>query len=212
MRAFHNDPAIKEKYLARVRAHAAADEIVKGKYWENGKGCAVGCTIHSDSHIAYEDELEIPVHLARLEDQIFEGLSNQLSKTWPIRFLEAIDPGADLSKVWPKIAIWILSDEEFGVLQYNNDPAILKVIKLYHRVLDGIELARIAAFTNAARAAAYAASAAYASAASADAYAYAYGCSALNVVAAAAYASHIFYITLSDKLVQTLREANNGIT
>ena len=60
MRAFHNNPAIKEKYLARVRAHAAADEIIKGQYWQNGRGCAVGCTIHSSSHKAYEDELGIP--------------------------------------------------------------------------------------------------------------------------------------------------------
>jgi hypothetical protein len=43
--AFHNDQKIKDKYLARVEAHRKADEIIKGKYWENGKGCAVGCTL-----------------------------------------------------------------------------------------------------------------------------------------------------------------------
>ena len=37
--AFHNDPEIKAKYVARVKAHAEADEIIKGKYWEDGKGC-----------------------------------------------------------------------------------------------------------------------------------------------------------------------------
>lgn len=41
---FHGKPAVKAKYLKRVRAHAKADEIVSGRYWENGKGCAVGCT------------------------------------------------------------------------------------------------------------------------------------------------------------------------
>ncbi len=40
MVAFHGDPAIKEKYLTRVREHAAADQIVQGIYWENGMGCA----------------------------------------------------------------------------------------------------------------------------------------------------------------------------
>lgn len=39
--AFHGDPKIKAKYPARLEAHAHADEIVKGIYWENGKGCAV---------------------------------------------------------------------------------------------------------------------------------------------------------------------------
>lgn len=46
MKAFHNDKKIKAKYLARVKAHIKAGEVIKGKYWENGKGCAVGCTIH----------------------------------------------------------------------------------------------------------------------------------------------------------------------
>ena len=54
MEAFHNDPSIKEKYLTRVQAHYKADEIIQGKYWENGKGCAVGCTIHSSDHKNYE--------------------------------------------------------------------------------------------------------------------------------------------------------------
>ena len=35
--AFHNDPEIKAKYVARVKAHQKADEIIKGRYWENGK-------------------------------------------------------------------------------------------------------------------------------------------------------------------------------
>lgn len=32
MKAFHNDIKIKEKYVARVKAHQIADEIIKGKY------------------------------------------------------------------------------------------------------------------------------------------------------------------------------------
>lgn len=85
MKAFHNDPKIKAKYLKRVRAHAKADEIVKGRYWEDGKGCAVGCTIHSSNHSAYETELGIPRILARLEDTLFENLPNVLAKTWPYK-------------------------------------------------------------------------------------------------------------------------------
>src|SRR3990172_9709817 len=97
MFAYHNSRAIKEKYLARVKAHAQADELIKGVYWENGKGCAVGCTIHSDQHKAYETELGIPVELAYLEDSIFERLPNGESKKWPDRFLSAIRVGADLT-------------------------------------------------------------------------------------------------------------------
>lgn len=67
MKAFHSDEAVKEKYLERVRAHSAADSIIKGKYWESGKGCAVGCTIEGSDHERYETELGIPRVIARLE-------------------------------------------------------------------------------------------------------------------------------------------------
>jgi hypothetical protein len=76
MKAFHNKPEIKEEYLQRIRTHKAADQIIHGSYWENGKGCAVGCTIHGNDHSRYETELGIPKNIAYLEDSIFEGLSN----------------------------------------------------------------------------------------------------------------------------------------
>ena len=114
MKAFHNDPKIKEYYLERVRAHAAADEIAQGNYYKviggKLKACAVGCTIHGHDHSAYERELGIPMILARLEDRIFENLPENLMKTWPDRFLSAIEVGADLSTVWPKFAIFLLTD------------------------------------------------------------------------------------------------------
>ena len=109
--AYHGDPRIKAKYLRRVRAHAKADEIIKGRYWEGGKGCAVGCTIHSGSHAAYETELGIPEALARLEDMLFEGQDNGAAKTFPARFLSAIKPGADVSRVQWVFLHWVLTEE-----------------------------------------------------------------------------------------------------
>jgi hypothetical protein len=108
MKSFFGKKEVKEKYLSRVKAHAEADEIVKGKYWEKGKGCAVGCTIHGSDHFAYETELGIPAWLAYLEDTLFEGMSLEKAKKWPERFLKAIPVGSDLTKVRPKILIFIL--------------------------------------------------------------------------------------------------------
>ncbi len=90
MQAFNNDQKIKEFYLSRIREHYKADEIIKGAYWENGKGCAVGCTIHSSNHEDYEKIFGIPISLARLEDSIFERLENSLAKEWPLKFLESM--------------------------------------------------------------------------------------------------------------------------
>lgn len=99
MQAFHNDHSIKEKYIQRVKEHSEADEIIKGTYWEDGKGCAVGCTIHSSDHSLYETELGIPMWLARAEDAIFEGLSNVKAKKWPLRFLNSIKIGDNLERI-----------------------------------------------------------------------------------------------------------------
>src|ERR1700733_4087942 len=109
--AYHGKSEIKAKYLARVEAHAAADEIIHGRYWENGKGCAVGCTVHSDSHRAFETEIGIPLILARLEDTLFEEQRNGDAKTFPARFLAAIKPGADLSRVSWIFLHWLLTQE-----------------------------------------------------------------------------------------------------
>lgn len=134
MLAYHNNQAIKATYLARVRAHRKADELIKGQYWKNGKGCAVGCTVHSSSHADYEIELGIPEQLARLEDAIFEGLPNGMAKRWPEKFLSAIKPGADLSLVRHRFAAWLLSAGS-GLLKIvpENKSFIAAVAALHQR-------------------------------------------------------------------------------
>lgn len=135
MKSFHNDPKIKETYLRRVVAHRKADEIIKGTYWDNGKGYAVGCTIHSNDHLKYEKELGIPMLLAGLEDGIFESLPNERAKMWPEEFLTAIKVGSDLSEVWPKFAVWLLTDEKYGVIKYaktEKQKYTIKIINDYY--------------------------------------------------------------------------------
>ena len=139
--AYHDDPAIKAKYMAIVEGHRLADEIVQGYgYWEDGKGCAVGCTLHGDRHQDYPAELGIPEVLAWLEDTIFEGLPMVEARRWPGRFLAAPEPGADLSLVWPRFAVWMLSSDDLG-LPKNAKPAgklaIAQVVALHLRTING---------------------------------------------------------------------------
>jgi len=114
MLAFHGSESLKERYLDRVERHKQADSIMQGYgYWTDGKGCAVGCTIHSAEHRDYETKLGVPAQIAHLEDQLFEEMSKQDAREWPGRFLEAIPVGADLSKVWARFAIWMIRDSYF---------------------------------------------------------------------------------------------------
>ena len=96
MLTFHNDIEIKNKYLKRLQNHYKADDFVKGIYWENGKGCGVGCTIHSGDHSAYERELGIPRWWAKIQDNMFERLDLVDAKEWPILSLSSVPVGIEL--------------------------------------------------------------------------------------------------------------------
>ena len=140
MLAYHNKPAIKSKYLARVIDHRVADEIIQGVYWQNGKGCAVGCTIHSGDHLKFETELGIPVGLALLEDRIFEGLPNSEAKEFPIQFLSAIRPGANLNGIIDKFMYWLIGGGQDGEFVFKNEgvrAAFVAAQKLMERKLSG---------------------------------------------------------------------------
>ena len=170
MEAFHGKQEIKDKYIARLKAHYEADEIVQGVYWEAGKGCAVGCILHSGNHNAFEQELGIPEFFAHLVDNIFENLSNEDAKELPLQFLEAIPVGADLSKVPSKFLYWLLVDKEHGVVKFADGEglkAIQAVAGLHKRRLKGDEPTPAA--WSAAWSAAWAARAAAANAANAAA-------------------------------------------
>ena len=108
LRAFHGDPAIKAKYLARVRMHRELDHLTQGVGWESDgetKGCAVGCTLDAYDHTRYPIEIGLPEWLAHIEDAIFEGLPYATAMAWPERFLTAIPVGADVEPVRHQLAI-----------------------------------------------------------------------------------------------------------
>jgi hypothetical protein len=134
MKAYHSDELLKANILAALAAHRESDEIVKGHYWENGKGCAVGCTIKSGDHMAYEPLFGIPVALAYLEDRIFEGLPNELAEQWPERFMSAIRVGSDLSLVQWKFLHWLLTD--LGVNPGINDSMVAESVSRCAEVLE----------------------------------------------------------------------------
>ena len=139
MPAYRSDPAVKAGIMAQLAEHRAADEIIKGTYWYDGKGCAVGCGLeswrkvqglaeiaHSD-HALYDDILGTGGQmLARLEDAIFEALPNGAAKAWPERFMGAIRPGADLSRVGWQFLHWLLTDST--VNPGIDDPSVRNTV------------------------------------------------------------------------------------
>lgn len=229
MLSFHNDIEVKEKYVNRVKAHAKADNLIQGTGWENGKGCAIGCTLESFDHSAYPTELGLPEWLARLEDRLFEGMENKYAMKFPLDFLEAIPVGVSLEPVKWKFCSYLCSDNIARVenldIDWNLKKQVLtaiKDVKLIHdnAIETGVWDASAAdsaysAADSAARSAADSAAAYSAadSAASSAAYSVAWSASSAARSAAAYYSirfsSSRFSILqkYADHLLKLLREA-----
>ena len=197
MIAYHGNQAEKDAILAQLGAHYKADEIIKGRYWEGGKGCAVGCTIHGEDHAVYETRFGIPRALAHLEDRIFEGMDGPHSKEWPIRFMSAIRPGADLSRVVWQFLHWLLTDERVnpGINHPSVAQQVAAVAELMARKSRGEEVS--SAWAASAARAAWAAWAARA----------AWAASAASAASAAWAARAASYKMMADKLVELLEAA-----
>jgi len=144
MKAYTHPGLDKEAFLGEIGAHARADQIKQGKYWHYGKGCAVGCSLHSvqrrlglkkmmySDHSLFEKYLGIPTKLAHLEDCIFEGLSPADAQLWPMRFADAAQTGADLSEVWNKFAPWMLREIVLRAVDVRFDAERAAVIAVAH--------------------------------------------------------------------------------
>lgn len=197
MKAFHNNLDIKHKFLERVRAHRKADRLIQGTGWEDGKGCAIGCTLENYDHSLYPTELGIPEWLAMLEDNIFEGLPNDKAMMWPERFLAAINTGADLEKVKTPFLIYAL-EQTIGYMdacEFDQEasPDVVKAIEGSKAVVlemirchrDGSDLAAAGAAESAARSAAGAAE---------------------STAESAAMAAWSVYERQADKLIELLEE------
>ena len=208
--AFHNDEAIKKKYVDRVKNHMKLDNIIQGSGWNGTKGCAIGCTFERyDSSLA-PSEIGMPEWMAKLEDTIHEGLTVEESKLWPLRVLESIKPGVDLNSIQPEMMIFILQST-LDTFDHEKTPDVKKAVETVIDLWRGD-----AAYADAAaNAAAYAA---YAADADADAAAYAaytdyadyadYTADAADAAAAAyadaAAAKHATYKKFADKLIELI--------
>jgi len=215
MRAFFSSQQIKDHYVARAYVHRQADEIAQGAYYDDSgpklRCCAVGCVVHSSDHSAYERDLGIPRSIAILEDDIFEHLPLEVAKNFPVRFLEAIPVGADLSQVTAQFLWWLLDRDGYDVGQYATERergAIDAVAALYRRSLAGEQVTPEEWVSAKAAAAPFSSYATYAATFAASVYIDAsYAASAATAAAAAADEKHEAAERMADTLIALLAAA-----
>jgi hypothetical protein len=225
MLAYHGDAKLRAKLVREMKRHAKLDMLAQGETGDHDKGCTAACAIHSLTgkwaydHSQLAELLNVPEVLTRLFDAIFEGLPTAEAKDFSQEWPGAIRAGADLSLVWPKLAVWLLVDPTHGVIRFAGSEhgvreAVERVAALWQRVIEGESVESLRAEFEAARAAAYAAyaaayaaaDAAYAAYAAADAAADAAAQAAANAAAHAA-AGAAQWRAIRDKTLSLLSEA-----
>ena len=213
--AFHNDPALAAMVRAQVDAHTAADEIVQGRYWENGKGCFIGCLAHSDSIDQVENLTGFLPMLTRIAENIFEGLDNATAKGFPQAVIAAPRVGADLSLVPWQFLHWCVADALRQYADPATQAACAPAVQVLADKVQGQPTVAADAAAYAARAADAAAEAAYAAAYAAARAARAADAAAdaADAAADAAYAAraadavYAAYKRQADKLIELLAAA-----
>ena len=147
LNSYKGDQNFKQRMVSAIIEDKENERIVKGQYWQDGKGCNVGCgeyavcqilghKFENRKHKKLAEELEVPEAIFYLGDAIFEGLDVEDSTQFVVDFYTAIPVGQDLKNVVIDIKIALLSDPQFGARQYAFDDgkaAIDAVIELLNR-------------------------------------------------------------------------------
>ena len=129
--AFYGDPAIKAKHSARLHARQTADKTVQDAFAEPKGYIAAYCPSPAKVFDPERDKdygkygewallFGYPTPLSGLRDAICEGLPESEARQFALDFLAVVPVGADLRRVWPRFALWLLSDAAHGVLQFVN--------------------------------------------------------------------------------------------
>ena len=151
MISFFGDAAIKAKYVARMQAHIAADELVQGTGFEEGRGCSIGCTFDSYDHFMDLELLGLPEQLARLSYAIFEGLPEKSDQKFALDFLMAVPVGVDCSPVLITTAI-ARHERDLMRLANNNEPYALQCKNAIQGVIDWLKAGAASSMALSARA------------------------------------------------------------
>jgi hypothetical protein len=122
--AWHGDPELKERIVARMRQHRKDDAFIQGAYQEldislplGYRGCAIGCLLDKDPdvidswHGLVASQFGIPYGVAEIIDSTFESFcagddSHARASDFAVAAIEAIPVGADLTDVFDQFHEW----------------------------------------------------------------------------------------------------------
>ena len=172
LRTFPDPRLTAADFAAGMRAHAEADDLIRGTYGETDRGqfrgCAVGCNIEvvkaslgveieRGDHEALGDAIGVPAELLHLQDALFEGLDGDASSLFAVAFASALRDGQDLSRVSDLFLAETLRDDVLPLVTEDQPNVRAAVTRVADGCADGWRNDDRAAARAAAEAAAWAA-------------------------------------------------------
>lgn len=91
---------------AEIALHLDQDRLIRGTYWDGGKGCFIGCLTHSNDPRKAEARFGLTVPIMRIAENIFEAMPDEDGRAFFAAFGDAVgEDGKDLSRVhWAWLA------------------------------------------------------------------------------------------------------------
>lgn len=152
MKTFPDPRLTAADFAAGMRAHAEADDLIRGTYGDTDsgrfRGCAVGCSIevvktrlgieikHGD-HEALGEAIGVPAELPYLWDAIFEGLQDKANTEFAVAFASALRDGQDLSRVPDLFLAETLRDDVLPLVTDDHPSVHAAVTRVVNGCADG---------------------------------------------------------------------------
>lgn len=132
---------VKSRMIELADEHQKNDEYLAGRFWNNGKGCSIGCTIHDAKKLGLVDELEygdhaalakvlgVPEFVTRIMDTIFEWLPDAERPAFTPLVLRTIRPDRHYATLQDHFSAWCMLDPKYGVSIVASNPDVRCVSK-----------------------------------------------------------------------------------
>lgn len=109
------------------------------------RGCPLGgCPIHTSNCNGISERalsaLGVNPIIADVEDEFFNRLQFEDASTWESRFVEAFEPRANQHRIWSRLALFMLTDEQYGVRRYLKTEEQIELVDVLIKlvVADGL--------------------------------------------------------------------------
>ncbi len=120
MKAFENKAALKELCLELTKQSELLKQFASLSIAEKSLQAQIDLRRLSgfEECTRFEHELAIPAQLLYVAHKLSGNLPANLAASWSYEFFSSIRVGADLQRVIPQLAAWLLTDLEYGAIAH----------------------------------------------------------------------------------------------